>query len=1128
MFAFRRPERPAARLASVPSVSWFWRGSVFLAIFWIAAGRSWAQEADDGAVHGWVRDAANQPVEAATVRLDEREGEPGTEVQVERDGSFLVPGLRPGVYRFTLQAPGHLHGRAEGVTVALGQTTELQVVLDRVGPGLWLTIGKASEGGGSEAKNAFSLPGSPSGTAARADAVALPDQDADGLVSLHGLASTQNSTVVDGVGTTQAYTSVQQGRGSDPAPDPDGDADSAELGNGPANGLSRGRHAGAGATYSQGAVKDFRVTGDSYTAQMGHSAGGVITSVTRSGTEAFHGSVSAVVGSQLFAAANPLSVATSYTNGAIASAVMKPHDLREVFAGALGGPVLRSESLVFFDAAEFSRRGFPAICSPADPAFYTLTAIQKSLLASRGVRVAQINTALNYLSSLTGSTPRRADQNNNFARLDWHPPAHPNLVAELGLQYNLVRWSGPAALLEAPVVNRARASLGSSSGALDAFLLRFDSKIRPRLVNRLRVAYTRDLQYETPQTPLTAEPAISPGGLAPEVNIGPNGLIFGTPASLSHLAFPDERRLEATDSLTWTHGHHSVAVGGTISYVQEHVATQTNVAGTFRYDSGLTKGYAGGLVDFITDSTYNVNVIPNGGCPSITATTHDFCFRSFSQSFGESSASFSTQDWSGFVQETWHPGRRLLLHAGVRYEYTLLPLPQNPNPALDALFGTRGATSIFPEDRNNFGPRVALAWQPFGAGRGSVHVGYGLFYGRLPGATIRAALTDTAQKSSTTSIRITPTAVVACPQVASQGFGYPCAFSAPPTGVVAATTSAVVLDRRFRLPVVQQGSLTLERPIGRESSVSASYIFNLDRQLPSSTDLNIAPSTQTAHFQLQGGTGAPGVTDGETFSLPMYTSRVSTSFGPVTDVESNVDATYNGLAVGAFTRLSHSFQVQGRYTWSKAIDFGQAQSAIPRTNGQLDPFTNGYDKGLSSLDYPWAAHLMAEWSPVLAFGPRWLRGTANGFLFMPIASLRAGRPYTFDLSGGARLAGGHESLNGSGGALYLPTVGRNTLRLPPTENVDLRAGRGFRAGDHVRLDMFAEAYNLLNHTNISSVTQRAFLVGTAVNGVTPLVFQNAAEISAEGLNTQPFGTPIASSTSSARERRIQLGGRVEF
>jgi len=53
-------------------------------------------------------------------------------------------------------------------------------------------------------------------------------------------------------------------------------------------------------------------------------------------------------------------------------------------------------------------------------------------------------------------------------------------------------------------------------------------------------------------------------------------------------------------------------------------------------------------------------------------------------------------------------------------------------------------------------------------------------------------------------------------------------------------------------------------------------------------------------------------------------------------------------------------------------------------------------------------------------------------------------------------------------------------------------------------------------------------VGTEVNGVTPLVFQNAATVAAEGLNVQPFGTFTAAATGQSPERQIQLGVRVEF
>jgi hypothetical protein len=455
------------------------------------------------------------------------------------------------------------------------------------------------------------------------------------------------------------------------------------------------------------------------------------------------------------------------------------------------------------------------------------------------------------------------------------------------------------------------------------------------------------------------------------------------------------------------------------------------------------------------------------------------------------------------------------------------PLPQQPNAALDAAFGNTGATSVFPEDRNNFGPRVGVAWEPFGSGRGLVRVGYGLFYGRLPGATIRSALVDTAQASSARHVLITPTTVTNCPQVANQGFGYACAYVTTPPSAVTATTSAMVFDRRFRLPMVQQGSLTVERGVGAGVFASVTYLVNIDRQLPNSVDINIAPATATKMFQLQGGTGVVGVRDGETFVVPFYSQRVNTSFGPVTDILSNADATYNSMVLEARRRLRGGFQFRASWTWAKAIDYGQG-GATPRTNAQFDPFNVLYDKGLSALNYPHKIHASAVWEPKLASEQRWLRLAANGWTVSPLFTESSGRPYSMDIFGGTRLTGGHQSINGSGGAAYLPTIGRNTLRLPDTNRFDLRVSRALRVTERVRMRGSVEVFNLTNRLNYSAIMQRAFLVGTETNGVTPLIFQNAATIAAEGLNVKPFGTFTAASTGQSSERQVQLGVRVEF
>jgi hypothetical protein len=95
---------------------------------------------------------------------------------------------------------------------------------------------------------------------------------------------------------------------------------------------------------------------------------------------------------------------------------------------------------------------------------------------------------------------------------------------------------------------------------------------------------------------------------------------------------------------------------------------------------------------------------------------------------------------------------------------------------------------------------------------------------------------------------------------------------------------------------------------------------------------------------------------------------------------------------------------------------------------------------------------------------------------------------------------------------------------------EFRIGRtaGHNARRDVRFSGFLESFNLLNERNLSRVETRAFLPGTAANGVTPLVFQDAATIAAEGLTTPAFGQPISSTSGVSRERQMEVGFRVDF
>ena len=447
---------------------------------------------------------------------------------------------------------------------------------------------------------------------------------------------------------------------------------------------------------------------------------------------------------------------------------------------------------------------------------------------------------------------------------------------------------------------------------------------------------------------------------------------------------------------------------------------------------------------------------------------------------------------------------------------------------LQTATGGFASSSILPADTNNLAPHLGIAYAP--GSRTVLRVGYAVHFGEVPGRTLQAALENTALPASQTRLRLTPRTVID-PSCASAGtnFGYPATYSCSPFGPLAADGAATVFARGFQMPFVQTGEVSASREVRRGTEVGASYVLGLNRELQNTTDLNIAPSTSKLVFQIvRTAGGEPGARNGEIFNIPFYTARRSTAYGPITGILSNGNGTYNAFAFQLRQRANHGLSGRLAYTYGKALDTVRSTGAVPNENAQLDPNDPLYDRAPSNFDRRHRAVGSLIYAPAFAPESRTLRSVVNGWSFAPVVLLTSGRPYSYEISGGTALAGGRESLNNSGGSTALPSVGRNTLRLPWTENVDLRLLRTATLRDRLTLRLSAEAFNLLNHVNVTGVQQRAFLPGTAVNGMTPLVFQDAATIATEGLTARAFGVPTASADSPTRERRVQVGVRLAW
>jgi len=1071
---------------------------------------AFAQSTTDGAIGGLVTDQSGAVVPGANVSSHNL-GTGGTSTATtDGSGRYTVAHLQPGLYSLEISAKGFAGYKATNITVEVGRLTPIDATLDvkalaetvvATAEAPVIVTDRADFTTNINSTTIENLPinGRRWSSFALSTPGAVPD-GGFGLVSFRGISGLLNNNTVDGADNNQAFFSEERGR-------------------------TRISY-----STSEASIQEFQINTSNYSSEYGRSAGGVVNAVTKSGTNQIHGQAFWFLRSSDWGAINPFSFKKQLVNGVLTSVPFLPEDKRHQFGGGIGGPIVK-DKLFFFFSADQQLRPFPAtansgtpgavfapitVAAPASCAstvkFSTFT--EGQVLSCRGFTQAQTDSALAFLTSLTGQVSRRGDQLILLPKIDWNIDSKHHLA----VTYNRLRWNSPQGIQTAGVVNRGLESFGSDFVKEDWGIARLTSSFSSTLTNELRYQIGRDFEFEFAQPPITGEP-VSSQGSSPQVTVnGVGGFIFGKPNFLDRPAFPKELRNQVADTVSWSRGVHLFKFGFDYNHVNDVENNLFNGAGAYTYNN---------RVDFISDYLTNANTLPtvcSAGDASVTGTLP--CFNNFQQSIGPTTYTFNTVDVAFFAQDDWRIRPRLTLNLGLRYETEVLPSPQVPNPAIPN-------TASFPTDRTDFGPRVGFAWDMSGKSKMILRGGYGIFYGRVINSSIANAISNTANTSgSQLSLLFN--------QGAS---GEPLYPNIVATGNPS-TLQAVQFASDTKNPMVHEFDLDFQREIATNTVVSVSYLGSLGRRLPRFVDTNLFQPTTTVAYTFTG-----GPFDTKTVTVPDFTGQTSvpstaprrpnSSYAAITNIADTVTSNYNAFVVALNRRFYRGFQIQSSFTYSHSNDAGQSSQTFTATNNVLNPFNLGLEQSRSNFDVRERFAFGAVWTPDLYKGERiLLKQLVNGFTISPLIGASSGAPFTPLVSGTAPAvradgtvctvpkppavdptcyAPVSSGVLGSGGTNRMPNLLPNSFQMPRTVNLDLRLAKSFKIREKISFMLTGDAFNLFNHRNITAVSTLMY----AVSGAT-LKFQDGSN------NTTLFGSPTQSSNSILAQRQIQIGARLDF
>jgi len=992
----------------------------------LANGSGWAQTAGSGTITGTLNDPAGAVVPEAKVLVHNTATGADRTVLTNAAGIYSATLLQPGIYDITVTKEGFSKLERKGIVVEVGRTLTVDFSLPLQTTSEAVTVtGQAEvvDPDKTEVSQEVSevMVNNLPIVGRRWDNFVLltPGVTTDGgLVSYRGISGLYNNNSVDGANNNQAFFSEARGRSTVPY------------------------------TYSLDSIQEFQVSASNYSAEFGQSAGGVVNAVTKSGTNAMHGDLFYYLRYPALNALDPINKA--------AGIFTQPVHQQQQFGGSVGGPIIK-DKLFYFFTYDGSRKVFPIV--------YTSTS-KFPLPCPAQLTSTQCSEANGYLSSLIGGYPRTAVQDLAFGKIDYQL----NQSNRLSSSFDWDDFHSPNSYnTGTTVANNSVTANGPAVTHTRFFVANWDSTLTNTIVNNFRFQWGLDREI------------IGANSGGPNVSIA-SVMAYGMPNALPRPAFPDEHRLQFADTVNWTHGKHEIKAGVDINAIHETLVNLFQGGGVYSYSGAAATAFGNWALD-----TFGINT-----GDGLTGRHYSSFAQVTDPITGVGRDDFYDMDYAGFLEDRWKLRPNLTLNLGVRYDLQHIPQPPKPNTATPL---TDLYTSKLNIDSNNFAPRIGIAWEPMK--NTVVRAGYGIFYGKTSNSTYYALRVENGVYQQT--FNCTPSS---CP-----GLAFPDLLFTPPgatpqapfsgalTPVVSSFTAPATtqlthgLTRDFVNPLVHEGEVTLEHQLGGNQSISAGWLFSRGERLPVFVDANVAPTTQTHTYDVLTSTG--GVA--QTVTVPWYTQRLNPQTGVILLGESIVNSWYNALVLTYRKQYGHGLEMLINYTYSKSIDDGAvagANGTFYGTDWPLDPYNQKQENSLSDLDqrhrFVGSVVYMPQMFRNLSNKP--LRLALHGWALSTIETAASGQPIFAQISGFPSggvdygVTGGEVTNSGGSTGGRPPQFGRNVTIGHPLYNTDFRIMRDFAVRERLHLQVLGEAFNLFNHTNISSVNTTEFnfsAVGTS-------------------------------------------------